>query len=405
MILFVTILLWGLAVMLAVPSFTLAIQCVAGCVTRRKNQKTSLAHREPCTVLIPAHNEAQVISATLCNLLNHVRPTDRIIVIADNCDDPTCQQAIQAGVEAIERNSPGLRGKGYAMQFGIDSIRNTPPEIVVFLDADCRIQSNSLDRLVDQAARTGRVAQANYRMRRLASEATGLNTKSVISEFAVLIKNWVRPRGMMALGLPCHLTGSGMAFPWEIASKLPFATSNIVEDMALGCELMRVGKGPLFCEEAEILASLPATDAASLEQRKRWEHGHLHTLFHQMPRILFAAITQRRLDLLGVTFDLTVPPLTLLVLSLIGCWVASALFVFQNAGPFWLLTIEIFTIAFALSWSAVKFSDDKHLGSAFWSLPAYAMSKLPLYLGFVFFGRQRQWIRTSREPLETSEAR
>ena len=31
-----------------------------------------------------------------------------------------------------------------------------------------------------------------------------------------VVRNRVRPRGLRRLGQPCHLTGTGMAFPWEV---------------------------------------------------------------------------------------------------------------------------------------------------------------------------------------------
>jgi Glycosyl transferase family 2 len=40
-------------------------------------------------VLIPAHNEAPVIAATIASLRRQTRPPDRIIVVADNCSDAT----------------------------------------------------------------------------------------------------------------------------------------------------------------------------------------------------------------------------------------------------------------------------------------------------------------------------
>ena len=44
---------------------------------------------------------------------------------------------------------------------------------------------------------------------------------AVISALAILVKNRVRPLGLHALGLPCLLTGTGMAFPWQVIRKAP----------------------------------------------------------------------------------------------------------------------------------------------------------------------------------------
>ena len=41
-----------------------------------------------------------------------------------------------------------------------------------------------------------------------------------------------RLRDLALLGLPCLLTGTGMAFPWELIRGANLATGNIVEDMS-----------------------------------------------------------------------------------------------------------------------------------------------------------------------------
>ena len=55
-----------------------------------------------------------------------------------------------------------------------------------------------------------------------------------IAEFAWRIKNDLRPRGLAALGLPCQLMGSGMAFPREVIGKVNLATGHLAEDLDLG---------------------------------------------------------------------------------------------------------------------------------------------------------------------------
>ena len=45
-----------------------------------------------------------------------------------------------------------------------------------------------------------------------------------ISALAFLVKNQVRPRGLARLGLPCLLTGTGMAFPWAVIRGAPLAS-------------------------------------------------------------------------------------------------------------------------------------------------------------------------------------
>ena len=54
------------------------------------------------TVLIPAHNEAGCIAATIASLRAQSSSPERIIVVADNCTDDTVPIARAAGVEVVE---------------------------------------------------------------------------------------------------------------------------------------------------------------------------------------------------------------------------------------------------------------------------------------------------------------
>jgi len=51
------------------------------------------------TILVPAHNEAERIGATLASLQRQSRRPDRVIVVADNCTDDTVGIARAAGAE------------------------------------------------------------------------------------------------------------------------------------------------------------------------------------------------------------------------------------------------------------------------------------------------------------------
>jgi cellulose synthase/poly-beta-1,6-N-acetylglucosamine synthase-like glycosyltransferase len=66
-------------------------------------------------VLIPAHNESAGIEATLRCLQAQLRAGDRVLVVADNCDDDTAAVARDAGAEVIERIDAIHRGKGFAL--------------------------------------------------------------------------------------------------------------------------------------------------------------------------------------------------------------------------------------------------------------------------------------------------
>ena len=82
-------------------------------------------------VLVPAHNESVNVLATIECLKRQLGSADRLLVIADNCNDDTAELARLAGALVIERHNFDLRGKGYALAFGVDHLRADPPEVVL----------------------------------------------------------------------------------------------------------------------------------------------------------------------------------------------------------------------------------------------------------------------------------
>jgi glycosyltransferase involved in cell wall biosynthesis len=158
------------AIVLLGLAFVFASQCLLGSLRWRQRQPPQPSSRPRLAVLIPAHNESAGIAGTIHNLLPQLTTGDRLVVIADNCTDDTAQAARQAASEAtataevliLERHDPEHRGKGYALAFGRAALTAEPPEVVVFVDADCRVTSGTVADLAAWAHETGRPIQADY---------------------------------------------------------------------------------------------------------------------------------------------------------------------------------------------------------------------------------------------------
>jgi hypothetical protein len=381
-------------VVLALPVGVLAVQVLAALWPARRREAPAALARPSLAVLVPAHNEALGIAATLRALKAQLRPGDAVWVVADNCSDDTAERARTEGVRVIERRHATLRGKGFALAFGVDHLRAAPPEQVVIVDADCLVQPGALDALAACCKHHGAPAQALYLMQ--SGAAPSLNRR--IAEFAWRVKNWVRPRGAARLGLPCQLMGTGMAFPWPLLAQARLANASIVEDMLLGVELAQAGHAPVFCEAARVTSQFPDSAAATASQRTRWEHGHLGLILHHAPGLLGSALRRRDRALLGLALDLAVPPLALLVWLIAGAWAVTALAAWAGVGrgPWYAATGLLAVLAAAV-------------GAAWWrwgrpvlslmdllSVPWYVASKMGVYLRF-WSNRQKDWVRTDRE--------
>ena len=220
-----------------------------------------------------------------------------------------------------------------------------------------------------------------------------------------MVKNLVRPKGLDRLGLPCLLTGTGMAFPWWVIRKAYLASSNIVEDMQLGIDLAIAGHAPVFCPDAKVTGLLPQQKHAAKSQRTRWEHGHLETLLKQVPHLLNASVRQKRFDLLALALELCVPPLSLLVMMWAAATAGSLLA--EGLGASWsptgLLVMEGLLISISIVGSWFKFGRANLPALTLLVVPLYIVWKIPLYLAFLV-QRQTKWIRTERDIVDAQQS-
>ncbi len=249
-----TMLLLGLLGLVLVPVSVLLVQVVCG-ILPSPRAVVPRFERPSLAVLVPAHNEAVGIDATLRNVKNQLGDGDRLLVVADNCSDDTARLAAAAGAEVLERHDLIHRGKGYALDFGVRYLEQRPTQLVVIVDADCELAAGSIDRIAYVSMATGRPVQALYLMK----WPDSARSTASIAEFAWIVRNRVRPLGFLRLGLPCQLMGTGMVFPWTLLSSLRLASGNIVEDMKMGLDCARAGFPPLFCPEAMVLSHFPAS--------------------------------------------------------------------------------------------------------------------------------------------------
>ncbi|MCE9567899.1 MAG: glycosyltransferase family 2 protein [Planctomycetes bacterium] len=344
--------------------------------------------------MIPAHNEELGLARTLNAVAMNLGPEDRVLVVADNCTDRTRDIVLAHGVDVVERFDASRRGKGYALAFGIDSLRSNPPAVVVILDADCVLAPGGLARLVERALTHQRPIQAAYRM----NPPSGAGAERRIAAFAFLIKNVVRPLGLHRLGLPCLLTGTGMAFPWEIIAKAKLGHGHIVEDMQLAVDLVIAGHSPMFAPDVEVDAEFPLADQAAGTQRRRWEHGHLQVILAGVPRLLRAAI-RGRLAPLALALELGVPPLSaLLMVSGVSLAVLIAWgLLWGSPVPAVVLATMIAFAVMGLTSAWMRFGRATLPLGTLLRTPLYVVRKIPLYLGF-FAKPQTDWVRTQREP-------
>lgn len=345
-------------------------------------------------IVVPAHDEEPIIARSLLKLRDAAGRRARILVVADNCSDSTAMIARECGVDVIERIDAQRRGKGYALDFARLELQPDPPEIVMIVDADCAIDSPSIERVIGACLATARPCQAVYLQSPVANGPPSVQ----LSTFAFFVRNEVRQRAMQRLAGRVHLVGTGMAFPWPLFDQIDLATGNIVEDLHMGLELADAGHAPLLVDDARIWSDA-ASEKATIDQRRRWEGGYFESAAKWAPRLLLRSLRRRDLRGLWAAINLFIPPLTLLVMLDLSALMVVLVF-WLAGGPVWpflsltgSLLIAGFGLVLVWGFGGRRFVSLRGLAK----IPFYLLWKMPLYVGLARQGAPKEWLRTSRE--------
>jgi cellulose synthase/poly-beta-1,6-N-acetylglucosamine synthase-like glycosyltransferase len=388
-----TLIAWIALFPLLMANIVLAVELLAGRGMAPQQPADDVPSARKAVVVVPAHNEAEVIGGTIRALKNEAGDRYDLLVVADNCDDETAQVVRQNGVAVIERNNLEKVGKGYALSFARDYLSAARPEFVVVLDADCKFAEGSLSRLVAAAAAVDRTAQAEY----LFQPALDAHPDVMVSNFAFFVKNSVRQRGLQQLGAPVVITGSGMAIPWHDMEMINAAEGSLVEDLEFGIELVKQGRAPVLASTARVW-SRSASLRGTGQQRERWERGFLSSARRHAAPLLLLGIRQRSAGTLWLGLHLLVPPVALLcVLNLAGiALVAVAVGLgLSSVTPLLFLAVAAALTGVGLT-SAWMGGGKRYLplrGLA--RIPGYILWKFALYLRLVK-QREARWTRTER---------
>ncbi|HLG92277.1 MAG TPA: glycosyltransferase family 2 protein [Acidimicrobiales bacterium] len=143
------------------------------------------------SVIIPAHNEEQLIGRCLDALLRSGPSPIEIIVVCNGCQDRTAEVARSYGrpVSVIETSEPG---KAQALNLGDRAAQGFPR---VFLDADIELEGSALNELIAALGQPGVLAATVERQLDL-------------SGCSWVVRSHYRARSRCAY--PDHLVGRGV---------------------------------------------------------------------------------------------------------------------------------------------------------------------------------------------------
>ena len=276
-------------------------------------------------------------------------PIGRILVVADHCSDATAQLARQWGADVLERDS-GPRGKPAALRDGLAWLKSKSTLLptqraVLILDADCTLSTNLVERIHAVVASGKPVVQASYLLdcdsdRGERGSGGGLH---IPARIAFALKNVIRPRGMLQLGIPTQLFGTGMCFRADILDNITF-DDHLTEDLAISHDLLLAGIAPTLVPDAIVRSPLPAERRAMTTQKLRWETGQVYT-WTKLPGMLALLLSRGRFRSAAALLDWSAPPVAMAVMY----WMALSFAFVWCAFIHWtsprLLLVPIATIA------------------------------------------------------------
>ena len=274
----------------------------------------SLFYREPrpqgnvpvrFLVVVPAHNEASVIAATLQAINRCLRPGDVVLVVDDRSTDGTGDIAASHGAVVLRRHPHEAPGRAAARQAAIDHAAGLEWDAMVMIDADSTIEPGFLD-AAERMLGTGAMA---LQARSEAEKGNRLIDQAALASFA--LQGVLMPRGRDRLGALVRLRGTGMVLRREIIERFKF-TAPASEDLVYSLELCAAGIRIRHLEGARLRSQNAGSWQVASEQKLRYEVGRMAAARRHVGPLL----RLRSLAGLEAAWFLATPPFATAAMSL-----------------------------------------------------------------------------------------
>ena len=368
---------------------------------RRKKQSPSAPIRR-YAVLVSARNEETVIGQLIESVRAQDYPAEYItaFVVADNCTDATAQKAREAGAVVYERFDKRLVGKGYALNYLLDHIREDYGdehfEGYFVFDADNLLAPDYVTRMNESFGGDCQIV-TSYRN----SKNYGDNWISAgyglwfLRDAAFL--NEPRTR----LGISAVVAGTGFLFSREVMLRWngwPF--HSLSEDTEFTVRNILEGERVGYCGEAEFFDEQPTGLGQSFRQRMRWVRGNATVFLQEGWRLTRGLAGKNSLSCLDLL--LSIPPAIVLtvcsivvsvpatVLELVGGGPILSLLVtsaFSLAAPC-LLVLAAGALTTATQWRRIRAPGWKKVAYTF-TFPLFMMTYIPVTIMALF--RKVEW--------------
>src|SRR3954462_15338710 len=261
-------------------------------------------------VLVPAHNEEQVIATALTAIMADRRERDSVLVVADRCTDRTAEIARSLGAHVLERGEEEEPGRAAARQAGLEHARALEWDAVLMLDADSVIEPGFFTACERAMASGAPAVQAR------SESGHGRSAAQEAALAAFTLQGITMPRGRDRRGLSVRRRGTGMAIRREVALAHRFRAP-ASEDLFFTLDLLLDGVRCRHVERARLRSEGAGTWGAFGGQKVRDEAGRMAAARAYVPRLPRRAARHRDPACPEAAWFLATPPFALAVLSLL----------------------------------------------------------------------------------------
>jgi cellulose synthase/poly-beta-1,6-N-acetylglucosamine synthase-like glycosyltransferase len=302
----------------------------------RSASRPQTYHRTPLTrfmIVIPAHNEADVIGATVKRLNAIDYPSDlySIHVVADHCSDDTAEAARRAGALVYERSEGTRSGKGAALFWLLKRIlENDQCDAVVIFDADTMVDPAFLRVMDWRLAQGDQVIQGQHI---ICNPDQGWFPALTWAMF--LIDNRFQNLGRTNLGWSAKNMGDSICFSVDVLRKVGWG-EGLTEDYHLRLKLLLCGIRIVYEPAAIGYGEAPLDWGRARNQRARWLRGTTDASRKIIKRLIVEGMKNHNMAMLDGAFQASFPSYsTLSVVSLIVLAMHVPIDLFINPLSLW----------------------------------------------------------------------
>ena len=225
------------------------------------------------SILIPCHNEHEVIEKTAQNILNIDYDDFEIILIDDRSEDDTAQiikklESENKKITALIRDKNAIAGKSAVLN---DAIKIAKGEAILVFDADAKVEPDFLKLMIPklEPVDVGAVQAQKVIINAKQNFLTQCQYNEYILDSHLQI-------GRDAVRGAVELRGNGELIKRQaIVSINGWNEETIVDDLDMSTRLHIKGWDIRFCPEAKVYEEGVITFGALIKQRRRWVEGSI----------------------------------------------------------------------------------------------------------------------------------